>query len=286
MPEMGNCRGKERLIQAARQLTSQRQLEDMTIEEIITTAQVSRPTFYYHFVGGKEALREELIQRGYLFDTPPQNVRLEILDAAVRVFSRSGLSAATLEEIAEEAGVTRGTLTWHFHTKDDLLKAIVKHFSPHAILRPALEQIESDIQTGILIDDEAILRRIISAFYDAFVDNKDGDLARLAVLLIHTHPGDANILAEMIVKGRKSAHTYIARRQAEGYFCKNISPQLFIQTIVSFFALRAISRGFSDQIMQVSYSREELIDQLVHLLMYGIVRHEDERPENNAVNVT
>ncbi|HET8913039.1 MAG TPA: TetR/AcrR family transcriptional regulator [Ktedonobacteraceae bacterium] len=282
MPEMGKCRGKERLIQAAIQLISLRPFEEMTIEEIITNAQVSRPTFYYHFVGGKEALREELVQRGYLFDTPPQNTRLEILEAAIKVFARSGLSAATLEEIAEEAGVTRGTLTWHFHTKDDLLKAIVKQFSPHSIIRPAIEEIENEIKAGTLVEDEGIIRRIVSAFYDAFVDNKESDLARLTIFLIHTHPNDANILSEMIVKGRKSANAYITRRQDEGYFCKNISPHLFMQTIVSFFALRAISRGLSDQIMQVSYTKEELIDQLVHLLMYGIVCHEQEQPLDNT----
>src|SRR5437867_5962109 len=107
--EKGKYTGKERLIQATEALLMERTFDDITIEEIIKTAELSRPAFYYHFTGGKEELRAELVHRGLLDDMPTQNTRLAILEAAVRIFARSGVSAATLEDIASEAGVTRGT---------------------------------------------------------------------------------------------------------------------------------------------------------------------------------
>src|SRR5205809_6234564 len=164
----GKCTGRERLIQATKILAGERPFDDITIEEIIKTAELSRPAFYYHFTGGKEELRAELVHRGLLDDMPTQNTRLAILEAAVRIFARSGVSAATLEDIAAEAGVTRGTLCWHFHSKDELLSGIIKHYGPHSMLRPAIEQIEQDLQNGVSLDDETILRRLAGAFYDSF----------------------------------------------------------------------------------------------------------------------
>src|SRR5436305_13103976 len=116
------CSGKERLIQATVLLAGERSFDEITIEEIIKSAELSRPAFYYHFTGGKEELRTELVNRGMLSETPAaQDTRLAIIEAAVRIFARSGVPAANIEDIASEAGVTRGALCWHFHSKDELV---------------------------------------------------------------------------------------------------------------------------------------------------------------------
>ncbi|WP_437662724.1 TetR family transcriptional regulator [Sorangium sp. So ce1182] len=51
--------------------------------------------------------------------------REQILDAALRVFSRKGYSAATLQDVAAEAGLTRGAVYWHFKGKVELYTALV-----------------------------------------------------------------------------------------------------------------------------------------------------------------
>src|SRR2546421_8990875 len=167
-PDKVKCSGKERLVHAAQALVQERPFDDITIDEIIKNAQLSRPAFYYHFTGGKEELRTELVNRGMLAETPAQDTRLAIIEAAVRIFARSGVPGATLEDIASEAGVTRGALCWHFHSKDELVSAIIKHYSPHSMIRPVIDQIEQDLQNGVQLDDETIFRRLAGAFYDAF----------------------------------------------------------------------------------------------------------------------
>ena len=47
--------------------------------------------------------------------------RHELTDAAARVIARSGIGAATMREVAAEAGWTTGTLTHYFTDKHDLL---------------------------------------------------------------------------------------------------------------------------------------------------------------------
>jgi TetR/AcrR family transcriptional regulator len=261
--DKGKNRGRVRLINAAQELAEKRPFDDITIDEIIKTAELSRPTFYYHFAGGKEELRAELVRRGLLPETPTQDTQQVILEAALRVFARSGISAATLENIATEAGVTRGTLCWHFHNKDELLSGIIKHYGPHSMLRPVIEQIEQDLQNNAPIDDEAIFRRLAGAFYDSFM--AQADYTRLAILLVYTHPEAAHILVNKIVTGRKSITEYIQKRQVEGHFCKNIDPGLCVQMMAMTFAMRAICPGLNELSPSGQLSRDKFVNQLVSL---------------------
>jgi TetR/AcrR family transcriptional regulator len=264
--------GRVRLIQAAQQLAKERSFDEITIEDIVKIAKLSRPAFYYHFAGGKEELRAELVGCGLLPETPTQDTQQVILEAALRVFARSGISAATLEDIATEAGVTRGTLCWHFHSKEELLSAIINHYGPHSMLRPAIEQVEQELQNGIFLDDEMIFRRLAGAFYDSFT--AQGDYTRLAILLIYTHPETSQILMNKIVTGRKFIIEYIKKRQADGHFCKHIDPGLCVQVMATTFAMRVICQGLNELLPLRHLSRDEVVDQLVSLLLYGMVQRD------------
>ncbi len=261
--------GKERLVQAARFLAQNATFDEITIDEIVKVADLSRPAFYYHFSGGKEELRSELVRSGYLGDEPTPNIRREIVEAALRVFGRSGVSSATLEDIANEAGISRGALCWHYRSKDDLLSAIVQHHESYEALRQALEALEQDLQNGVQLDDETFLQRIVGGFYDSLT--AQSDLARLPILLLYTHPEVAHILADKIVRGRKPITEYVKRRQEVGAFSERIDAAFFVQVIAMSFYMRAVGHGLNDLLPFAYLSREEVIQQLVSLLLYGIV---------------
>lgn len=55
--------------------------------------------------------------------------RNQILEAAVRVTERGGITALTLEAAAEEAGLTKAGLMYHFRTREELLLAIQRHLT-------------------------------------------------------------------------------------------------------------------------------------------------------------
>jgi AcrR family transcriptional regulator len=50
-----------------------------------------------------------------------------ILDAAASVFARRGFSEARMDDVADEAGVSKGGLYLHFKSKDDLFDALMSH---------------------------------------------------------------------------------------------------------------------------------------------------------------
>jgi AcrR family transcriptional regulator len=58
----------------------------------------------------------------------PEARKQAILEAAVQVFAQHGLDAATTDDIARAAGLSKGGLYWHFRSKDDILAAILMRF--------------------------------------------------------------------------------------------------------------------------------------------------------------
>jgi AcrR family transcriptional regulator len=66
-----------------------------------------------------------------------QQVRERILNAAFELFKNNGYSRTTMDDIAEQAAISRGTLFNYFPTKDSLLKPFVQEIFQTRI-RPAV----------------------------------------------------------------------------------------------------------------------------------------------------
>lgn len=57
----------------------------------------------------------------------PDQTRGRLLRAAVDVMQRSGPTSLTLDQVARQAGVSKGGLLHHFPSKEALLEAVVRH---------------------------------------------------------------------------------------------------------------------------------------------------------------
>ena len=79
--------------------------------------------------------------------------RETILDAAERVFHEKGVAHASLEEIAQSAGCTRGAIYWHFKDKAELFDAMMQR-----VVLPVDEMLES-AACCTRADPLALLRR-------------------------------------------------------------------------------------------------------------------------------
>lgn len=53
--------------------------------------------------------------------------RPQIIDAAIRVFTRKGYRNATMPDVAREAGLSVGGVYWYFKSKDEIVAAILEH---------------------------------------------------------------------------------------------------------------------------------------------------------------
>ena len=55
----------------------------------------------------------------------PPKARQRVLDAAERIVKAHGAANLTYDELVQESGVSRGGITYHFPTKDELLRALI-----------------------------------------------------------------------------------------------------------------------------------------------------------------
>ena len=58
-----------------------------------------------------------------------EETRRELIASAARTFARRGFNAASLDEIAREAGYSTGAVYWHFKGKDDLFLAVFEAYA-------------------------------------------------------------------------------------------------------------------------------------------------------------
>ena len=64
--------------------------------------------------------------RGSVRDRRAQRTRNEIVRAGLKVFAAKGFNAATMDDIALELDATKGLLYYHFKTKEEILRAILR----------------------------------------------------------------------------------------------------------------------------------------------------------------
>ncbi len=89
--------------------------------------------------------------------------RRQIIENAVELFIRKGFSATTLDEIADEAGVTRGAIYWHFSDKLDIVNELIE--TEHQQLARILSELFAEEQPP-LNKIEKIVGEIVNHFFD------------------------------------------------------------------------------------------------------------------------
>lgn len=78
--------------------------------------------------------------------------RNEILDAADELFAQKGFDGTSTNDILEKVGIARGTLYYHFKSKEDIMDALIERYT--VLLLGAAKEIAAD--KSIPINDRII----------------------------------------------------------------------------------------------------------------------------------
>lgn len=92
-----------------------------------------------------------------------QQTRIQLLEAAERLFSERGVANTTLNDIATAAGLTRGAIYWHFQNKTDLIHALWDQVALplHASFAELEQSLPDDPLARIQIKSTTVLTQVV-----------------------------------------------------------------------------------------------------------------------------
>jgi len=92
----------------------------------------------------------------------------EILDVANELFARKGFDATTISDIIEKVGVARGTVYYHFKSKEDIMDALIERYASR--LLDAAKKIADDKSIPVF-------ERLFQTLMALSADNDEGLVA-------------------------------------------------------------------------------------------------------------
>ncbi|MGN0346428.1 MAG: TetR/AcrR family transcriptional regulator [Lachnospiraceae bacterium] len=91
----------------------------------------------------------------------------EILDVAERLFCAKGFDCTSTNDILNEIGIARGTLYYHFKSKEDILDAMIERLTNQMVAKAAI----------IALDDSIpVLERLTRTMLSLNVEGELGDM--------------------------------------------------------------------------------------------------------------
>lgn len=133
---------RNRIVAVTRELLARPTNTDgVSVGQVAKAAHVSRATIYRYFPDKGTLLRAA----GHEAGAPGERAtpRERILAAMLEVVGERGLHAATLDEIAGRAGLSRSGLTWHYKNKDELIADLARYIPILSVVEDAVAQAAS-----------------------------------------------------------------------------------------------------------------------------------------------
>lgn len=93
--------------------------------------------------------------------------RNEILDVAERLFCAKGFDNTSTNDILAEIGIARGTLYYHFKSKEDILDAMIERMTNQLVEQASAIALDESIP---------VLERLTRTMLSLNVDNELGDM--------------------------------------------------------------------------------------------------------------
>lgn len=189
----------------------------------------------------------------------------EILAAALRVFAKHGYGASRLEDVAAEAGVTKGTIYYYFKNKDALLLRLSEVSDRTEFL--ALEA-ECAGGTGPV---SAQLRKVLRK---GFAEPADENRRLLRIVLLALHADAPHLFARAVqhtlVDGWALMAALIERGKATGEFRADADAETAVRIFTSGLLLQQLWRNALGLDALDPFDQDRLVDSTIELFLHSL----------------
>jgi AcrR family transcriptional regulator len=195
----------------------------------------------------------------------------EITAAALACFAERGFAATRLEDIAERAGVTRGTLYLYFDNKEELFKTVVRKS-----IGPVLAHVKSMIE-DTAVPSPDLLRQVMLAIPAAVLNSPISALPKLVLSEAANFPEIASFyLAEVVHPAKQLIGGLVRRGIARGEF-RQIDVDNTVLCAIAPFLLSALWRHSLESYDTETLDQAALARTHVDLLLHALTPPGDRR---------
>jgi AcrR family transcriptional regulator len=137
---------------------------------------------------------------------PPDERRANLFDAALAVFAELGYDRATLSDVVDRIGVSKGCLYHHFQSKEQLFLALLRDRVAAAI------RSEEEVLSAATGSREAVLRSLVERHWAHLQEPGQIELATLAMTELPKIPdAGRNVFDEVVARKRAMVRTALER---------------------------------------------------------------------------
>jgi AcrR family transcriptional regulator len=191
----------------------------------------------------------------------------QILEAALKVFSKKSFAEATTAEIAREAGVAEGTIYNYFQSKRELLVAVVKTF---VMTEPFLNLFEHAGDT----DYPTFLSSVLNNRIDYIEDSSKTRMLLLMIEILRDPELREMYDQQAVIPVMKQMEKFLEDKADKGEF-RPVNAGIITRALggmVLGLLLLALLEGESSPLRKTP--RQELAAEIGHLVMNGIQQHQ------------
>lgn len=180
-----------------------------------------------------------------------------IFESAVKVFSSYGYTGATMDEIVNVAGVAKGSVYYHFKSKEELFNFIIEE---------GINLIQEEVQEATENIENPLEKIKTSARVQLKYVYDHKDLIKVIMSQLWGSESRNNIIREKISilldKSRENFEDAIN----QGYIDKNIDPMF---SSYSFLGM-LFSSALYELLNEDEYDYDKVVDKFMTHLQYGI----------------
>ncbi len=188
----------------------------------------------------------------------------QIVEAAIKIFSKKGFQGAKTKEIANAACISEAMIFRHFKNKDDLYKSIIK-----TIRKSPSEEIAALQSQSNNISE--VLKKIILKFLEEM--EKNPSLIRLMLYSSLEESRFAFNYVEENLVGTMAAFTSILKKGIERGEFRDVNPELAAQSFSSMIGGYCISQYVFKQTKIKTFDRKEVAETYVDIFLNGLKKH-------------
>jgi AcrR family transcriptional regulator len=201
----------------------------------------------------------------------PEERPAHILSAALESFVQKGFAATRLEDVAQRAGISKGTLYLYFDSKEALLEAVV-----HENIVPFVERAERrmDEYQGSSRD---LIAELAHGWWDAMYETPLGGLPKLVLSEASNFPAVARIYFDEVVLRIRKVFARALRRGIERGEFRNVDVDYTVRALMSPFVMGLIWKHSLIKCQIDAIDERRYLDAVLDLVLHGVVktdRHE------------